>query len=90
MITWYGWIISGFLLGTYIHSNHVRHWIHTLIVYVLRGIIWLLHKFDNLYEPPRQVITPVIKTSKDNDVEIESDELKRILKNNPELSVSKR
>ena len=96
-ITWYGWMAIGFLTGVYLHFSYARHAIHWLLIQVLRGVIWLLHKTDPLYREPKRItpkpdktttISP-IKDYKKQGLEVTPDELMEYLKN-PDISVIKR
>jgi len=46
-IAWWHYIIAGFCLGTYLHSHLIRHWLHWLVIRVLRGFIWMLQRTDH-------------------------------------------
>jgi hypothetical protein len=95
-ITWYGYVIAGFLIGTYLHFSYARHAIHWLIIQILRAFIWLLHKTDPLYQEPKKitpkpdkVTAPPSRDYSKNGVEITDAELTKYLQN-PDISVAKR
>jgi hypothetical protein len=95
-ITWYGWMLIGFGVGVYLHFSYARHAIHWLIIQVLRGVIWLLHKTDPLYREPKKItpkpdkaVAPPARDYSKNGVEVSDAELAQYLKN-PAVSVAKR
>jgi len=90
-ILWYGWVAIGFAAGVYLHFSYARHAIHWLIIQILRGFIWMLHRTDPLYREPKTMIkpdktTPTItrKPSPDNSEKQLAD-----LLSNPDISIRK-
>ena len=95
-LQWWHYILAGFLVGAYLHSKHIHHAVHWLIVIVLQGIVWLLIKTDPLYrimDKPKAKEesdpNPVTK-SPDGSFEVDEKELNKWLKGNKDLSVEKR
>ncbi len=90
-ILWYHYIIAGFLVGAYLHSNYFHHAIHWSIIKILQGFVWLLVKTDPLYQKPKKVKpASIMPPHKKTDLEVGEDELKQWLSNNPDLSVESR
>ena len=93
-IAWWHYIIAGFCLGAYIHSHHIRHWLHWLIIGVLRISIWMLRRTDRHYKAPRIENPKPDKALPTKDygksgIEVGEGELATYLEN-PEISVAKR
>lgn len=94
-IPWYFYVLSGFVIGVYLHCHLIRHWLHTLIIKLLQGIIWLFQRTDFYYKPPKPgKPKPKVAVPPDNEIregiEVETAELKRWLDKNPDLFLSNR
>lgn len=89
-LEWYAYALTGFCLGIYIHSHHVRHWIHLLIISILRGFIWIFQRTDPRYKEPRPIpqIKQPIQSKRQSGHSISHDELIQMLKDNPDLSIT--
>jgi len=89
-IAWYGYVIAGFLVGAYLHSSHFHHFIHWLIIKALHGFVWFFARTDPLYQKPEinKPIPPEF-TGK-NEPQLLPEELKTLLKANPDLSITRR
>ena len=87
-MAWYAYLIIGFCIGVYIHCHHIRHWLHTLVIKILRGIIWLLQRGDPLYKKPENIPPPVIKSKRRDKNEVSPEDLQQWLEDNPDLSVT--
>jgi hypothetical protein len=95
-ITWYGYMIAGFLIGTYLHFSYARHALHWTIIKLLQVCIWMLHHTDPLYREPKRItpkpdkaVAPPARDYSKNGVEVSDAELAKYLQN-PAVSVAKR
>ncbi len=97
-IAWYGWVAIGFSMGTYTHCHIARHLINSLIVKILLGFVWILHRTDPRYQEPKTAkitkhfaLADVRQSDKDfshRGVNVSQEDADSML-NNPDVSVVK-
>jgi hypothetical protein len=83
-------MIIGASVGLYLHCGIIRHLLHWIIVNILRGIIWTLHKTDNYYRPePKPTpnkYAPLARSYKNQGIPTSEEALAKLF-NNPDITI---